>query len=60
MVRSHLERYVIVGVVREGAPGTFYLYEVTAAPWTPGRVMGAVLFWLLVIIVPVVILQLSN
>jgi hypothetical protein len=60
VVRSHLERYVMVGVVREGAPGTFYLYEVTAAPWTPGRVMGAVLFWLLVIIIPVVILQLSN
>ena len=60
VVRSHLEYYVVAGVVREGAAGTFYLYEAPSPPWTFRRVVAAVLFWLLVIIIPVVILQLSN
>jgi hypothetical protein len=55
-----LERYVFAGIVREGAPGTYYLFELKKPPLTPARILMAVLFWLLVIGVPVVILQLSN
>jgi hypothetical protein len=42
------------GVVREGAPGTFYLYERQRAPeyW-----IRRVLFWIFVIILPVAIIQ---
>jgi hypothetical protein len=42
------------GVVREGAPGTFYLYERQRAPeyW-----IRQVLFWIVVIIMPVAIIQ---
>lgn len=60
VVREGLERYVSAGVVREGAPGTYYLFEVKAPPLTGRRILMAVLFWLLVIIIPVAILQLSN
>ena len=60
VVRSHLDRYVVAGVVREGSPGTFYLYEVPSPPWNFRRVVVVVLFWLVVIAIPVVILQLSN
>jgi hypothetical protein len=59
-VRLDLDRYVQSGLVREGAPGTFYLFAPATPPWTAARVVKAVLFWLLVVIVPVVILQLSN
>lgn len=59
-VRLGLQRYVDAGLVREGAPGTFYLFEPEAPPRTAGRVLKAVLFWFLVIIIPVAILQLSN
>lgn len=42
------------GVIREGAPGTFYLYEPTPRPhrWA---VMLA--FWIVVILTPVAIIQ---
>ena len=60
VVRSDLERYVLAGVVREGAPGTYYLFEAKSPPLTLARVAMTVLFWLLVVLVPVAILQLSN
>jgi hypothetical protein len=44
------------GVIREGAPGTFYLYE---AELTPGlsRLVRTLLFWLIVILTPIAIIQ---
>jgi len=57
------------GILREGAPGTFYLYEhaITATAATPrtGAVptrtlLMRVLFWLLVILIPVIFIQLSQ
>jgi hypothetical protein len=61
LVRENLEYYVTLGVVREGPPGTFYLFVAPPPPaWSARRTILAVLFWLLVIIVPVFILWLSN
>jgi hypothetical protein len=42
------------GVIREGAPGTFYLYE---RGRVPGRLLRLVLFWIVIIIIPVAIIQ---
>ena len=61
LVRENLDYYVTLGVVREGAPGTFYLFEAPPPPaWSRRRVGLAVLYWLIVVIVPVLILWLSN
>lgn len=61
VVRERLEHSVTLGVVREGAPGTFYLFIATPPPeWSARRLVLAILFWLLGIIVPVAILWLSN
>jgi hypothetical protein len=45
------------GVIREGAPGTFYLYEHKRAPrfW-----MRQVLFWVIIVILPVAIIQFCS
>ncbi len=42
------------GIIREAAPGTFYLYEPRLAR---GRVVRAVLFWLVVVIAPIALIQ---
>jgi hypothetical protein len=44
------------GVIREGAPGTFYLYEAEA---TQGvlRLARILVFWTIVILLPVAIIQ---
>ena len=57
------------GVLREGAPGTFYLYEhaiISSVTTPPAREFRApalalrLLFWLLVILVPVIFIQLGQ
>lgn len=45
------------GVIREGAPGTFYLYE--SGPIT-GRFIRQVLFWLFIILLPIFIIQFTG
>jgi hypothetical protein len=42
------------GAIREGAPGTFYLYEPEPVSRRWGR---QVLFWILIVVVPVAIIQ---
>lgn len=42
------------GVIREGAPGTFYLYE---PPRAPSRWALRLIFWAVVIFTPVLIIQ---
>jgi hypothetical protein len=59
-VRIQLDRLVQSGLVREGAPGTYYLFQPESPPWTAGRIVKAAVFWFLVVIIPVVILQISN
>ena len=60
VVRSDLERLVEVGVVRTDVPGEYYLSEARVSAVLRAQVLKAVSFWFLVIIVPVIILQLSN
>jgi hypothetical protein len=60
IVRSDLDRYVDAEIIREGASGTFYLHEGQASALLRQQILKAVVFWFLVIIIPVVILQLSN
>jgi hypothetical protein len=45
------------GVIREGAPGTFYLYEPRRAP---GLWIRQVVFWIVVVILPVAIIQFCS
>jgi hypothetical protein len=52
--------YVDAGFVREGPAGTFYLHEARASTIMRGLIVKTVVFWFLVIIVPVIILQISN
>lgn len=59
-VRLGLPQYVFSGVVREGAPGTFYYFEQKPLLPTRSQVVRAVLFWLVIIIIPVIIIQLSG
>ena len=47
-------------IIREGPSGTYYLHEASASAAFRVQVLKAVVFWFLVIIVPVAILQLSN
>jgi hypothetical protein len=44
------------GIIREGAPGTFYLYEV-GTTMGPARLIRTLLFWIIVILIPVAIIQ---
>ena len=45
------------GVIREGAPGTFYLYEPQRAS---GFWIRQVIFWIVIVILPVVIIQFCS
>jgi hypothetical protein len=59
-IRSELGRYVDAGVIREGPSGTFYLDEDRASAVRRNRIVTSVVFWFLVIIIPVIVLQISN
>jgi hypothetical protein len=49
------------GTIREGAPGTFYLY---VRPPTPrlgwGRLAKTIAFWIVLLLIPIAVLQLLN
>jgi hypothetical protein len=53
---------VAEGLVREGAPGTFYLYarELPRAPLTAGRIVRTIVCWLAILLLPIVVLELLN
>ena len=59
-VRRDLGRFLDSKIIREGPAGTYYLHEATASAAFRMQVLKAVVFWFLVIIIPVAILQLSN
>jgi hypothetical protein len=69
LTRERFRELLDHGILREAAPGTFYLYEraITATVAMPmpravssRRLLVRVLFWLLVILVPVLFIQLSQ
>ena len=45
------------GVIREGAPGTFYLYELQPVPIQLAR---RLLFWAVLILTPIAIIQFCS
>jgi hypothetical protein len=53
---TSFQRLLHHGVIREGAPGTFYLYE-DERPRGPGIWIRQILFWLAVVILPVALIQ---
>jgi hypothetical protein len=59
-LREGFELYVHAGVIREGSPGTFYFFDHedhhVPRRHVLGRVAGAILFWILVILIPVAII----
>lgn len=56
------------GIVREAAPGTFYVYQralehrpsVRKQPLTPRKLLMTIVFWLLMILIPVALIQFSQ
>lgn len=60
IINADIDMYVDAEVLREGPSGGFYLDEPTASRAMRDYTIKFVVFWLLVILVPVVILQLSN
>lgn len=53
------------GRIREGAPGTFYLYEragsaVGAGIPSRARLAKTFVFWLLILLIPILLIQLSS
>ena len=59
IVRESLGRFVDAGFIREGPAGTFYLDEARASVAIRIQWLKTIVFWFLVIIIPVIILQLS-
>jgi hypothetical protein len=59
-VLKEFDRYVYAGAIREAAPNTFYFYDAPAPKLSPRRIAWAMLFWLLVIAIPVLVIQFSG
>jgi hypothetical protein len=56
-----LARLVARGRVREGAPGTYYLYEPSApAFWGRRRVVLSLVFWAVVVLIPFLLLEFTG
>ncbi|MDQ6718344.1 MAG: hypothetical protein M3Z17_08380 [Gemmatimonadota bacterium] len=51
------ENLLRAGVIREGAPGSFYLYDSGPVAF---RIVKQILFWLLVILLPIFIIQFTT
>lgn len=60
LVRDQLDWWVNAGVVREGAAGTYYYFEPKPLRAVPKAAVRAILFWLLVVLIPVAIIYLSG
>jgi hypothetical protein len=67
-VRGRLTELVDRGVIREGAPGSYYLYVPTSGISNPnqrqpsrwGRLILTLILWLILILVPVLFIQLRG
>jgi hypothetical protein len=45
------------GVIREGAPGTFYVYQPDSGSNPTGRLIKTFVFWLLILAIPILLIQ---
>lgn len=48
------------GVIREAAPGTFYVFRPEARPHDWRRVVPMLLFWLIMLLIPVLLIQFTG
>jgi hypothetical protein len=57
-----LRALLMSGVVREAAPGVYYLAEWpdTGLPRTPAQIVKTLAFWLLILGIPVVLIQFTR
>jgi hypothetical protein len=60
IVRWDLDRFVEAGLIREGPAGTYYLNEAQASAVIRLQILKAVVFWFIVVIIPVIVLELTN
>ena len=68
--RDELDELIDLGIVREAADSRYYVYrsrrELTAAlpptypPTIPGRFLKTFFFWLLMLLIPVALIQLTG
>src|SRR5688572_28225970 len=59
-VQENLPLFVAVGVIRASLPDTYYLSEPSVSTVVRLHVLKVVTFWFLVIVIPILILELSN
>jgi hypothetical protein len=63
-LREDFELYVHAGVIREGSPGTFCLFDHenhhVPRRHVLARIVGAILFWILVVLIPVAIISFTG
>jgi hypothetical protein len=59
-ILKNLDEYVFSGLIREAGGGKYYLFTMRQLPWTRVRVIKAITFWLLVILIPVLVIQFSG
>lgn len=55
-VRSDLDRLVNEGLIREGSPGTFYLFLPAQLPVSRATIVKTISFWVLVLLMPIALL----
>lgn len=55
-LRRDLERYVNEGLIREGSPGTFYLFLPARLPVSRANVVRTLSFWVIVLLLPLALL----
>jgi hypothetical protein len=48
------------GVIREAAPGTFYVFRSDAQSYDWRRVLQVVLFWLVMLLIPIFLIQFTG
>ena len=57
---SAFDALVRRGVIREAAPGTFYVFRSDAESHDWRRAVKLVLFWLIVLLIPILLIQFSG
>jgi hypothetical protein len=53
-------RLVRRGTIREAAPGTFYVYRPEPEPLDRSRFVKTLVFWLIILLIPIVLIQFTG
>ena len=57
---SAFDALVRRGVIREAAPGTFFVFQPEAQPRDWRRVAKTLLFWLILMLIPLILIRFSD